>query len=285
MPSTPVVRRQRLANALRTSLLRHEEALQEGLRERLGPLVGEGEVLDSFHRIHEFFLKLLAAREEAMVTADEEHLAEKMDDRNPRRLRREAADEVHDILVGIRRAANGHFGTEAATEFLNIEGRTSRDPVIAYRQGTRVMERLRSTELALPASSLTDETPDREGWAARLEPALAALQNALDTVGQEEREFALTQAAKEIAVDDYDQDSGALARILEGYMILAGRRDLSEEVRPGRLRRRAQAAAEAEEETGEESPEGEAPAQTESPEPPPAAGGGSAPPRRPGTGS
>lgn len=147
------------------------------------------------------------------------------------------------------------------------------------------MERLRSTELALPVSSLTDETPDREGWAARLEPALAALKEALDTVGQEEREFALTQATKGRAVEDYDQDSGALARILEGYMILAGRKDLSEDVRPGRLRRRAQAAAEAEEETGEESPGGEAPAQTESPEPPPAAGGGSAPPRPPGTGS
>ena len=268
MPSKPVIRHQRFAAALRTSLERHEDAVLEGLQERLGPLLGEGAVIDSYKTVLQFSLDVLAAREDTMVAADEAHLAEEMDDRNPRRLRDEAALRVITVLVGIRRTATGHFGVEGAEEFLNLEGRTSQDPVTLFRQGTRVMERLRSTELALPPSALSEVAPDREGWAARLEPALTALEEALDTVGQEERELALTRATKTAAVEAFKQDSAALARTLEWIMVLAGRRDLSEEVRPARLRRRARAAAEDESPPDAEPSDGEEPADTGNPNPP-----------------
>jgi len=129
MPSKPVIRRQRIDNALRSILTQHEEALLEGLRERLGPLLGEGEVLESYDKLHRFFLELLDARERSLVEADEAHLAELMDDRAERRLRDRARSEVRDVLIGIRSAANGHFDRDQAAEFLNLEGLTSRDPV------------------------------------------------------------------------------------------------------------------------------------------------------------
>lgn len=273
MPSKPVIRHQRFAAALRSSFETHEDALLEGLQERLGPLLGEGAVIDAYKTVHQFFLDALAAREDSMVAADEAHLAEEMDDRHPRRLRDQAALRVVTVLVGIRRAATGHFGVDGAEEFLNLVGRTGQDPVTLFRQGTRVMERLRSTELAPPTSALSDGMPDREGWAARLEPALTALEEALDTVGHEERELALTRATKAAAVEAFQQDSRALARTLEWIMVLAGRRDLSEEVRPGRLNRRARAAAEGEnppdaEPSDEETPDEEAPEGTGNPNPP-----------------
>jgi len=283
MPSKPVVRKQRLSDALRTSLTEHKEALLEGLRERFGDLLEGGEVEASYERMHQFFLDLLAAREQAMVAADEAHLAEKMDDRDPRRRRDRAAEEVASVLVAIRRAANGYFGTEQAAEFLNLEGDTSYDPVIAHRQGTRVMERLRDASLGLPDSQLSGEAPDREGWAARLEPPLTALAQALQDVGEEERQASLTQGTKDAAVDDFDNDARALSRILEGYLLLGGRQDLSEDVRPGRLNRRARARAEPEGE-GEPGPE-ETPSGEDLPTPPTAGEGEGPPPSRPGAGS
>lgn len=286
MPSKPVVRKQRLGDALRTSMTQHKGALLEGLRDRFGELFEDGEVEASYERMHQFFLDLLAAREQALVAADEAHLAEKMDDRGPRRRRDRAAEEVASVLVAIRRAANGHFGTEQAAEFLNLEGDTSHDPVIAHRQGTRVMERLRDASLELPESLLSGESPDREGWAARLEPPLTVLRQALDEVGEEERQASLTQGAKKAAVADFDNDARALSRILEGYLLLGGRKDLSEDVRPARLNRRARARAEPEDE-GEPAP-GDLPTEEDLPTstPPTAAGSrGSASPNRPDAGS
>lgn len=257
MPSKPVIRRQRIDNALRSSLTRHQEALLEGLRERLGPLLGEGEVLESYDTLHHFFLELLDAREKSLVEADEAHLAELMDDRAERRFRDQARSEVRDVLIGIRNAANGHFGRDQAAEFLNLEGLTSRDPVALYRQGTRVMERLRDASLRMPSNHLSGEEPNRQGWAARLEPALTKLKEAIETVGDESREASLTRASKEAAVKAHDQDIGALSRILQGFLILGDRKDLADDVRPARLRRRARAAAEAEQEGGEEAPDTE----------------------------
>jgi len=283
MPSKPVVRKQRLSDALRTSLTEHKEALLEGLRDRFGDLLEGGEVEASYERMHQFFLDLLAAREQAMVAADEAHLAEKMDDRDPRRRRNRAAEEVRDVLIGIRRAASGHFDTEQAAELLNLEGLTSRDPVTVHRQGQRVMERLRDAELTLPESLISGEAPDREGWAARLEPPLAALEEALEDVGEEQRQESLTRAAKKTAVDTFDQDASALSRILEGYLLLGDRKDLSEDVRPGRLNRRARARAESEgegEPGPEEAPEG-ADLRTSAPPTPEAES--SQPSRRPAT--
>ena len=284
MPSIPVVRKQRLSDALRTSLTQHKEALLEGLRERFGHLAGVDEVAASYERMHQFFLAVLASREEMMVEADEAHLAEKMDDRDPRRRRDQATAEVASVLVAIRRAAKGHFGPEQAAEFLNLEGDTSYDPVTALRQGTRVMDRLRDASLEMPESLLSGETPDREGWAARLEPPLVALREALEEVGEEERQVSLTQGAKEAAVDDFDNDARALSRILEGYLLLGARRDLSEDVRPARLKRRARNRAEPEEEGepgSEEAPTGEDLPTT----PPTARDGEGSPPGRPGAGS
>jgi len=257
MPSKPVVRKQRLGDALRTSMTQHKGALLEGLRNRFGDLLEDGEVEASYERMHQFFLDLLAAREQALVAADEAHLAEKMDDRGPRRRRDRATAEVASALVSIRHASRGHFGTDEAAEVLNLEGRTSRDPVTAHRQGTRVMERLRDESIELPESLLSGEAPDREGWAARLEPPLNALREALEEVGEEERQASLTQGSKEAAEADFDNDARALSRILEGYLLLGDRKDLAEDVRPGRLNRRARAEPEGEgEPTPEEAPDG-----------------------------
>lgn len=243
MPSQIVVRRQRQARALRTSLNQHKEALLEGLQLRHPLELGDGAALQGYEQLHQFFLDALAGRLDAMVRADDEHSVELMDDREPRRRRELAADQAHRVLLGVRRAATGFFGTEGAAELLNMEGETSRDPVTLYRQGVLVMERLRDPELELPPSLLSG-APDREGWAALLEPALSTLREALDEVGGEEREAALTRALRNQTIADHDQDFNALARILEGFLLLAGRRDLSDDVRPGRLRRRARRAAE-----------------------------------------
>lgn len=262
MPSKLVVRRQRLDNALRASLTRHREALLEGLRERFAPLVGDGEVLQSFERLYEFFFDLLEIRESAMVAADEAHSAELRDDEAPRQRRDEAAAVLYDILVAVRRAANGHFGSDLASRLLDLEGSTSQDPLTLYRQASRVVERLRNPELELPASQLGEE-PDRESWAAQLEPPLAALKAAIDAVEQEARDLDLTLADKQTALEEHDIDAGAIARTVEGFLRLAARRDLSEEVRPARLRRRAGRAAE------EETPEASGDSTEESPDGPP----------------
>ena len=115
---------------------------------------------------------------------------------------------------------------------------------------------------------------------------MEALEEALDTVGHEERELALTRATKKEAVEAFKQDSRALAGTLEWIMVLAGRRDLSEEVRPGRLNRRVRAAEDEippdAEPSDEETPDDGAPEDTGNPNPsgPPTTAGnsGTAPP-------
>lgn len=250
MLSKQVVRRQRLNNALRASVSQHEEALLEGLRKRLGPLVGDDEnrVLESFEVVYRFFSELLDARESTMVETHERHSAELRDDEAPRELRDAAAADLYEVLVAIRRAANGHFGSELATRLLDLEGSTSQDPLTLSQQASRAMERLRSAEVELPASQLGQE-PDRAGWAAQLEPGLARLKEALELVEAEDRDLALTLAAKNLSLDEHDIDATAVARTVEGFLRLAGRKDLADEVRPGRLRRRARRSTE-EEETG-----------------------------------
>lgn len=282
MASKLVVRRQRLDNALRASLTRHREALLEGLRKRFAPLDGEDEVLQSFERLYDFFFELLEIRENDMVAADEAHSAELRDDEAPRQRRDEAAAALYEKVVAVRRAANGNFGSDLAARLLDFDGSTSQDPLTLYRQASRVVERLRNPELEMP-DSLLGGVPDRETWAAQLEPSLAELRAALDTVEEEARDFDLTLADKQNAMDEHDLDADAITRTVEGFLRLAARQDLSEEVRPARLRRRARrstANETPEADPSDEIPDGSPPDTPASPEAP-----ATGPPDRQGPGA
>lgn len=240
MPSKTIVQRQRLDRALRTSLLHHEAALLSGLRERLEPLLeGDESVLQSFDQLYRFFLRLLERRESGLVAADEAHSAEQRDDEAPRQRRDEAAEKLYGTLVQVRRAAIGHLGPTEATRLLDLDGDTSVDPLMLHRQAARALTRLRNPEVPTPPNELPGDPPDREAWATRLEPEVAALGAALEEVGEQERLFALTVAAKKAATEAHDLDTQAISRCLQGFLLLAGRRDLAGQVRPARLRRRS----------------------------------------------
>jgi hypothetical protein len=235
MASKMVVDRQARGADVLAALAVHGGEVADGLRREVGDAAGGVAQLQATLR------RRLEGRLEALVAADEEHLAATGDLVAARRRRDAAARELYRLLVAVRKLAEGLYGTGAG-ELLRIEGRVAQRPVPMLRQARRVMARLADPAMTRPERRFASATADEGEWAELLAPAIEALAAALDSADRARRRAESTLLAKTEALAAYDLAHGRLARYGEALFELAGLPEYASRLRP-RVRRRGRGAS------------------------------------------
>jgi hypothetical protein len=262
MPSKGIIDRQRIAKTIVAAARMHAHEVGGRLPEVVASFVEEGETLPDFTTFQLQLARYLESRIDTIVQADELHLDELDDDQEPRRRRDRAAEVLYDTLVAVRESLNGPFGAERASEFLGIDGRTSSDPLILFRQADRAWKRLSAESPVLPPTRVDGIQADLGALAAQLRTPLDELGQALQRVDEESRAIESTLREKDLALDAFDLAVRSVGFLIKGLDGLAGFPEFSAKIRltlPGRRRRGTG--------TGEESPLPEGGGEETSPEP------------------
>lgn len=237
MPSKMVNDRKKLNRALRAALTVHEAEALEGLQERLGSFLEEGEDLAGLGTFHSVLTRFLASRLTDLVSADEAIYSDQLENRSPLRRRDEAVQALRQYLIATRGLARSAFGAEEADELLAIEGTLTEDPLLVHQHGMTTRDRLRDPEISTPPLRLTAVDFDREALAAGLDPLVEELGLALDEVEEDRKLVLSAQEAKNLAMEAHDEDARAVAGYLVFLYRLAGKLLMSERVKPVTRRR------------------------------------------------
>ncbi len=181
---------------------------------------------------------MVAASRDRLVDADKAHIDELAGDVATRRERDRRVKAVRDKLIEIRGILGGLFGAERTREIVAVDGATAEQPELLWRQAEHTVDRLRDPELRLPAATTRAVSLDPSRFADELEPDVKGLRRAIDAVGIDVQEAALTVEVKKVAMAEHDRLMSACGRILSGLCLLADRPDLARQVRvtPPRVR-------------------------------------------------
>jgi len=229
MASKGIVDRRRVAKAIIATARAHADEVGERLRENLAPVLQEGETLPDMVHLQRLLARYLEMRIGTIIAADEQHLNELDDDREPRRQRDAAAAELYDTLIAIRNALSAAFGQEQASEIVGISGPTPRDPLTLHQEATRALERLSGP--TPPSSRIQGLQLDFASLRGQLQPALDNLVQAVQRVDLEARESESTIRSKDLALDAFDAALGGIGRILIGCNELAGLPEFGNRIR------------------------------------------------------
>lgn len=258
MLTQAVLDRQRVGESIVSSARTHAEDVGNRLNEELAVILTEGETLPDFVTLQHQLARYLEMRTNALVAADEVHLQELDDDKDPRLRRDEAAEVLLRKLIEIRETLVGVFGAERAAALVGIEGETARDPLRLYRLASRTLERLQAPEPELPPIRVNGVQLDPVLVGQDLQPFLDNLRRAIGDVTRELRETETTLNAKTEALEAYDRAVRGIGRILKGCNELADFPKFAEKIRltrPGR----SSTGGEEEPQQGPEQEEGPAP--------------------------
>lgn len=165
-----------------------------------------------------------------LAAADAAHVSELSDDEAPREQRDAATAKVRDKLLGLRDLLSGAYGEAVAKGYHVVEA-LPEQPQQVLQRGRNVAELLRTKPLKAPSrhASLKLKVPE---LADELTPLLDALEAALSTVRQEEREAQATQERKNRASENWQRIYQGATHLAYGAYILAGRRDLADRIEP-----------------------------------------------------
>lgn len=136
----------------------HGPKAMADLVDTLTPFLEEGEQLD-LPTLPKVLARLIQDRQERLTRADMAR-AERLGAQRRRRDR--AAAELRRLLIQLRRAAEGHYGVEAAEDFLMITGDTPRSPLPMLRVARHVTQRLRDPDVTPPEPVAPGGPPARE---------------------------------------------------------------------------------------------------------------------------
>jgi hypothetical protein len=213
-----------------------------------------GKLLDPYCRPGEkvpdvaFFVRLvgrmIAAQNEALVRADDEHERELADDDEPRRARDQATERLRGVLVDLRAALETACGL-AALPRLSLGEAVPSDPSVLATYGRAVLDALRDDAIKLPAQRTRGLMVDRKAFAEELAAELPPLERALATVAREMREADATLRAKRVAMEANDRAFNRGAAWLSSTFSLAGLDEHAASVRPSGRRSGETTAAEA----------------------------------------
>jgi len=240
MPSKQVTDRQKSADAVVAALNTHGIAVAEALDAALSSHLGEGEAMPDVALLLSLVGRALDTQKLKMVRADDAHERELGDDEPARDARDSAVEALYSELVDLREVFIGLYGgTFTNSIFLGI---TPRDPVVLARFAQMIERNLEECEL--PAPRIRGALLDKAEEIGKIEGLRAILESHIQAVAREAREAQATQAAKNKAMDDYDQFFSGSATLASGLLRLAGKAELALQLRPAR-RRPGQTAADA----------------------------------------
>lgn len=242
MASKAVVDRQRAAGDIRASAETHAQQVAQGVERALMPFARPGKSNLGVVELVSLLSRSLGAASDALVAADQTHLAELGDDGPVRAARDQVASRLRERLVVTREILLGLYGGEAVRA-LGFDSGTPEEPLALARFAQGVLEKLGKS--ALPKSRVAGARFDAAEAATELRALHAELERALQGVDLEAREAEATLVRKQAALDDYDARFTAVATVLEGLYRLAGLTELAGRLRPS-VRRAGQTAIEEE---------------------------------------
>ena len=235
MTSKQVIDRSRSAGSVCTNVTTHAEELNRKLVAALAPHLLPGETMPNFALVAKLAARMLAARSSELDVADAAHEAELSDDAMPRAERDDADGELREATISIRNTIDASFG-DVGLRALGIHVPPPQDPRGLERYVSDFHDALLDTARTLPGRTRRGVTLDRVAMAEDLAPLRTRLKAALQVVATEAAELALTQTAKDSAVEANDRTFSGVAKTAEGLLTLAGRRDLADRVRPSKRR-------------------------------------------------
>jgi len=265
MPSKMVTDREKVDEALVAALATHREKVLEGLQERLGPWLPEGVDASGFAPYYDAVAGLIAAHKKKLAATDRRTLAERLDDRLPRRRRDEVAEELRRNLLLLRRTSSALFGPDDGVELLQLDGRLRVDPKVVHRAAVDVLESLRSPDLTLPAMEVPGVQVEAPAWVARLEPLTTELGDLLREIAEDRQEAGGVTLEKSETMDEHDREVRLATRFVVAVFRLADESGLARLVRRAIRRRARRSDVEALEEASQPEAESEAPANDDEP--------------------
>jgi hypothetical protein len=131
----------------------------------------------------------------------------------------------------MREIGAGHFGSKALGS-LGMAGPTPRDPVALSRFSLQVCDSLRAFAPKKTKSRARGASFHANEWVERLDELRIALDGAIADVAREQREAIATQAAKDKAIEAYDEIFGRTTNLLSALLRYGGDEALAKRLRP-----------------------------------------------------
>ncbi len=265
MPSVPSIGRQKASTVLKSVEQSHiRDALPEVEGQLREVLTGE-ETLPDVPLLAALLGRVQVGGTQRLIAAEKVHEGKLASAVEPRKLRDEAGQRVHNKLVEVRRIAAGLFGPEHSAKLLGAPGLTAAvsEGERLWRQAEDTIQRLTAPNFIVPKMTTASLQFDPALLAAELEVDNTELRQALDAVALEQRKAETTLAAKQLRLDDAERIDDACRRIYEGFLLLADRGDLLDRLR--RALRRGTRRSAASTDDGSPEPTGPPPAGESSP--------------------
>ncbi len=264
LQSQLILRLQRSAEDVESSVTLNGPDIGPRLDGRYAPIttVKEGEPPRPPHRDILFTLRDgLAASRQNLVSLDNAHVENLRRFIEKRGERDEMVDGVYDRLGITRRTIEDLFKPKSAFVLAAIEGPTSRNSDTLIKQANIAISRLKSPEMALPASKVKAIQVDPTSLAEELEAGVEQLREKNTELRQARRTVQKSRQRKNEAIVEHEQTFLWTSRTLEGYYQLAGEADLAKQIRPSTRRpgRRAVEVAEESDDAPQEASSGEPP--------------------------
>ncbi len=198
---------------------------------------GEGEPQGPPHRDVLFTLRDgLAASRQNLVSLDNDHVENLRRFLETRSQRDELVDGVYDQLSASRRTIEDLFKPKSAFVLAAMEGPTSKNSDTLIKQANISISRLKSPEMALPASRVQAIQVDPTGLADELEAGVEELRDKNTELRQARRVVQKSRQRKNEAIKEHEQTFLWTSRTLEGYYQLAGEAELAKQIRPATRR-------------------------------------------------
>ncbi|UQA58114.1 hypothetical protein [Polyangium aurulentum] len=248
MASKLVTDRQKSARAVVAAADTHAPEAQARVSKLLQTYLEPGETMPDLALASRLVGRLIAARSEALVSADVEHERELADDDPPRKARDTATETVRRVLVDLRAALETACGMSALPR-LHLSEPVPSDPSVLATYGRTVLDALRDEDIKLPAQRTRGLMIDRKAFAEELATELPTLEKALAHVAREAREAEATLRAKRDAMEANDRAFSRGAAWLSATFALAGLDEHASRVRPSGRRPGETTEAEAQENT------------------------------------
>jgi hypothetical protein len=208
----------------------HREHIAEALAARAVSVQGANTkaTKDAFVVMLDFLVDTLGASVQSLDGAELRLVAERADDVGLRDTRDAAATDLVQGAVRVRSMVSDALGAGALRTY-GLEGDTPRAPRELVSHSRNVSNLMKEKTFVVTVDGVTF---DSAAMAATLDKKADALETALADMQREEQELADQLGRRDMQVAAWVEGHQGVADTLVGLFRLAGRKDLSERVRP-----------------------------------------------------
>lgn len=195
--------------------------------------------LPSWISLQQMMMMVLTFYTTQYMVLDDIHQQEAAQDWVPRDARDRAVEAAYKDMVAVRRYVAGVLDERAADSLLGLTGSTATQPVELRRQMQSAIRRLRAPESHVPKPRIEGLEPDWGLAIQQLERGLGTLDGALQELASESAAALQARKRRDAALAAHRDAVTSVRSMLRGLYILAGERDLVDEIRSPFSRRSA----------------------------------------------